>query len=64
MQKNVLLLENMTHNLLSVIQLCDQGHILTFNSKECEITRKGSGRLVAIVARTPNDIYVLNRLKG
>ena len=32
-EKNVSLIENMKHNLLSVSQMCDQGHILFFNSK-------------------------------
>ena len=31
--KNVLLIEYMRNNLLSVSQMCDQGHILIFNSK-------------------------------
>jgi hypothetical protein len=31
--ENVLLVENMKHNLLSVSQMCDQGHTLIFNSK-------------------------------
>ena len=35
--KNVLLIENMKHNLLSVSQMCDQGHVLTFTSKDCKI---------------------------
>ena len=35
--KNVLLIENMKHNLLSVSQMCDQGHALTFTSKDCKI---------------------------
>lgn len=35
--KNVLLIENMKHNLLKVSQMCDQGHVLTFTSKECKI---------------------------
>jgi hypothetical protein len=30
--KNVLLVEDMKHNLLSVIQMCDQGHKLVFYS--------------------------------
>ena len=30
--KNVLFIENMKHNLLSVSQMCDQGHIFIFNS--------------------------------
>jgi nitrogenase molybdenum-iron protein alpha/beta subunit len=31
-EKNVLLVENMKPNFLSVIQTCDQGHILIFYS--------------------------------
>ena len=38
--KNVLLVENMNQNLLSVGKMCDQGHTMLFNSKKCEI-RKG-----------------------
>jgi hypothetical protein len=30
--QNVLLVEDMKHNLLSVNQMCDQGHKLTFDS--------------------------------
>jgi hypothetical protein len=32
MEENVLLDEDMEHNLLSVIQMCYQGHILQFDS--------------------------------
>jgi hypothetical protein len=38
--ENVLLVENMKHNLLSVSQMCDKGHRLIFNSKECEIRKE------------------------
>jgi hypothetical protein len=31
--ENVLLVEDMKHNLLSVIQMCDQGHKVTFDSQ-------------------------------
>jgi hypothetical protein len=34
MEKNVLLVEDMKHNLLSVIQMCDQGHTLQSKSKK------------------------------
>jgi hypothetical protein len=37
--KNVLLVEYMKHNLLSVIQMCDQGHKVTFDSQKCEIRK-------------------------
>ena len=61
--KNVLLIENMKHNLLSVSQMCDQGHILTFTSKDCKIWREDSGKLVATASRTPNNIYMLDEIK-
>ena len=39
--ENVLLVENMKHDLLNVIQKCDQGRTLIFDSKECEIRKEG-----------------------
>jgi hypothetical protein len=38
--KNVLLVESMKHDLLSVSQMCDQGHRIIFYSKKCEITKE------------------------
>ena len=35
--KDVSLFENMNHNMLSVGQMCDQGHAMLFNSNKCEI---------------------------
>jgi hypothetical protein len=55
--ENVLLVEDMKHNLLSVAQMCDQGHRLVFDSKKCEIRKAKSGKLVATTVRTPN-IYI------
>jgi hypothetical protein len=37
--ENVLLVEHMKHNLLSVSQMCAQGHKVTFDSQKCEITK-------------------------
>jgi len=45
--ENVFLIEYMKHNILNVSQMCDQGHIPTFDSKKCEIIKKKMGRLVA-----------------
>ena len=42
MAENVLLVDNMKHNLLSVSQMCDQGHELLFNSKGCRTRKQGS----------------------
>jgi hypothetical protein len=40
--ENVLLVEDMKHNILSVIQMCDQGHKVNSNSQMCEIRKEGS----------------------
>ena len=58
--KNVLLVENMNQNLLSVGQMCDQGHTMLFNSTKCEIRKGRYGEIVARASRTPNDIYILD----
>ena len=52
----------MKHNLLSVSQMCYQGHKLTFDSEKCEIRKEGSGKLVGTTARTSNNIYVLSEI--
>eukprot|EP00253_Pinus_taeda_P003186 PITA_03186 len=58
--KDVLLVENMNHNLPSVGQMCDQGHTMLFNSKKCEIRKGKFGKIVATASRAPNDIYNLD----
>jgi hypothetical protein len=52
----------MKHNLLSVIQMCDQGHKITFNSQKCNIRKEGSGKLISTAARTSSNIYVLSEI--
>jgi hypothetical protein len=52
----------MKHNILSVSQICDQGHKVTFDSQKCEIRKEGSGKLVATAARTSSNIYVLSEI--
>ena len=61
--ENVILVENMRHNLLSMSQTCDQGHTLTFNSRECEIRKEGLGKFVTTTTRTLNNIYILDKVK-
>jgi hypothetical protein len=60
--ENVLLVEDMKHNILSVIQMCDQGHKITFNSQKCEIIKEGSRKLIATVVRTSSNTYVLSEI--
>jgi hypothetical protein len=61
-EENVLLVEDMKHNLLSVSQMCDQGHKVTFYSQKCEIIKEGSEKLIAIAVRTSRNIYVLSEV--
>jgi hypothetical protein len=60
--ENVLLVEDMKHNILSVIQMCDQGHKVTFDSQKCEIIKEGSGKLIATTVITSRKIYVLSEI--
>jgi hypothetical protein len=59
--ENVLLVEELKHNLLSVSKICDQGYNLKFDSRRCEIREEDSGRLVATTTRRPNNIYILDK---
>jgi hypothetical protein len=61
-EENVLLVEDMKHNILSVSQMCDQGHKITFDSQKCEIRKEGSGKLIATTAITSSNIYVLSEI--
>jgi hypothetical protein len=62
-EENVLLVEYMKHNLLSVSKICDQGYNLNFDSRRCEIREKCSGILVATATRRPNNIFILDNEK-
>jgi hypothetical protein len=59
-EEDVLMVENLKLNLLSVSQTCDQGHILTFDSQKCEIRKRNNGKLVAVAPRTYSNVYILN----
>jgi hypothetical protein len=52
--KNVLLVEDLNHNLLS---------LLTFDSQKCKIRENNSGRLVETATRRPNNICILDMKK-
>ena len=57
--ENVLLVENLKHNLLSVSQTCDQRNICIFHSKKCEISKKDSRIIVGTIVRNSNNVYIL-----
>jgi hypothetical protein len=56
------MVEDMKHNILSVSQMCGQGHKLTFDSDKCAIRKEGSRKLVGTATRTSNNIYVLSEI--
>jgi hypothetical protein len=62
--EDVLLVENIKPNILSVSQTCDQGHIFSFDSQKCEIRKKDTGNLVAVAPRTSSNVYILDEDEG
>ena len=60
MAENVLLIEDMEHNLLSVSQTCDKGNFMIFDSKQCQIRDVKTNQLVGTASITPNSIYILD----
>lgn len=63
MTQNALLVEIPKHNILSVGQMVDQWYDLTFNSKLVEIRKVDLEGLVANSIRSPNNAYVLNKIR-
>jgi hypothetical protein len=61
--KNVLLVEDLNNNLLSVSKMCDQAYTLMFDSRKCKIRENNLGRLVATATRRTNNIYILDMKK-
>jgi hypothetical protein len=57
--QDVLLVDGMKHNLLSVSQMCDRGCEVVFMSKDCKMKSVNSGQVVAKGIRTKNNVYVL-----
>jgi hypothetical protein len=57
--QDVLLVDGLKHNLLSVSQMCDRGCEVVFTSKDCKIKYVTSRQVVAKGIRTENNVYVL-----
>ena len=60
--ENVLLVEDMTHNLLSVSQICDHGHTCIFDLEGCKIVKQSTNKVIATATRTPQNIYMLDKV--
>jgi hypothetical protein len=57
--QDVLLVDGLKHNFLSVSQICDRGCEVVFTSKDCKIKSVNSGQVVAKGIRTDNNVYVM-----
>jgi hypothetical protein len=57
--QDVLLVDGLKHNLLSVSQMCDRGCEVLFMSKHCKIKSVNSRQVVAQGIRIENNVYVL-----
>ena len=57
--QDVLLVDGLKHNLLSVSQMCDRGCEVVFTSKDCKVKNVNSRQVVAKGIRTDNNVYVL-----
>ena len=56
---DVLYVEGLKHNLLSISQLCDRGYQVTFRTNSCEI-RLPNSKDVLLIGKRSNNIYLLD----
>ena len=56
--EQVLLIDGLKHNLLSISQLCDEGNIVTFEHDKC-IIRSPESKATRFVAQRRKNMYVL-----
>jgi len=55
---NVLYVDGLKHNLVSVSQMCDQGTEVIFRSNGCSVRDLDTGKIVIKGIRTPNNLYI------
>lgn len=58
--QNMLYVEGLKNNPLSVSQMCDNGYNMKFKSKEFEIHNMKNGKLVGKEIKTHNNVYVFD----
>eukprot|EP00253_Pinus_taeda_P029829 PITA_29829 len=56
---NVMYVDGLKHNLLSVSQMCDQGNEKVFRSNRCVVCELDIGETMIKGTRTPNNLYIL-----
>ena len=58
MLENVLLVEGLKHNLISISQLCDKGYKVCFYANSCEVSCLESNEIKLIGNRVGN-VYII-----
>jgi hypothetical protein len=61
--QDVLFVDGLKRNLLSVSQICDRGSEVTVTTNNCKINTVNIGELIAKGVRTENNLYVLKEDK-
>ena len=56
---DVLLVEGLNHNLLSISQLCDKGYGVTFDKSHCSVFEKCSNEIKFFEQRV-NNVYIVD----
>ena len=56
---DVILVERLIYNLLSISQLCDKGHKVLFDSEACTIFQPNS-KVVKFTRKRVNNMYMMN----
>eukprot|EP00253_Pinus_taeda_P003057 PITA_03057 len=56
---NVMYVDGLKHNLLSVSQMCDQGNEEVFGSNGCVVRELDTGETMIKGTRTQNNLYIL-----
>jgi len=56
---NVMYVDGLKHNLLSVNQICDQGNEVIFQSNGCIVRELDTRETMIKGIRTPNNLYIL-----
>jgi hypothetical protein len=61
--QDVLFVDGLKNNLLSVSQVCARGCEVTFTAKDCKIKTMNIGEMISKGVRTENNVYVLKEDK-
>ena len=56
---NVMSVDGLTHNLLSVSQMCDLGNEVVFRSNGCVVCELDTGETTIKGTRNPKNLYIL-----